>query len=354
MNERPENIRDRKKIFCCKGVWSHKPLRSSGFSAINTTNVHQTRFYIPFGGKFIKIRLSYYNDSLIPMTIDTGWAGIASGNNFNELNPKKPDGTASTWIASINATQVAGTMDTKNPTVGYSDWFTVYVYPDIDNSAWGTVYLRAKASSGGRSHGFNNQADAIAWNKNYPNMKSIASYGNITSISDDFGPNAQTDQPYRIAYPSIYTMGKKYSVAWFGDSRSDASYASGEYIHNHWRNLLSKSYPQISHQHYAFSGDSARVFLNRAITYLNSSADKPDAIIIQVSSSNDTNPYTEATIQADIDLVTIIVNLCKSQGIKLITIIGYAYQSGNTVDKVSWWKYANITPPTKHLNNQAA
>lgn len=325
-------------------IYSPKMLLSGAFTSISATNTHQNKYYIPFGGKFVRIRLKYYNDSLtVPMVVDAAWAGVACGRDYTELNPLKPDGSAATWQASTNATTIAVTTDATIPTEGYSDWFTVYVYPDVNNPTYGTLYLRAKSSSGGRSHGFIDAADAANWNAAYPNLKSDARYGSLASIGANLteGTGTNTEQLYRIAWPDIHTVEHKYTIATFGDSRSNASGDAGDPTRQHWRNIISNANPSIIWQHYAISGNSTSLFLNRCITLLNSSNEKPDAIMVQVSSSNDVNPYTEAQVLANLNLVNQIEDLCRTQGIKLIMIAGYAYYSGNTQDKVDWWTRVN-------------
>ena len=319
--------------------WNPKPLQCANYASINNSNFVQNRYYVPFGGKFIRVRLNYWNDSTtIPMVVDIGAASVASGRNFNEIDPLKADGTAQTWAISTVATTTGVTTDATVPMTGYSEWFYIYVEPDINNPAYGTIYLRAKASSGGRSHGFTSDQDGLDWNTNFPNHKSLGEYKNNATITTSF-IGATVNSRYRLAYPDIETVDAGYTVVYFGDSRLDAFFSATAYHRMHWKSKISELNPHITYQNFAIQATTTAQFLGRCLTYLNSSAYRiPDALVIEVASRNDTNRFTESVITADMALVGQIKALCEAKGIKLILVANIAE---GIIGTVGWWTISN-------------
>lgn len=327
-------------------------MRTIGAQQQNTSdnNRHRQWWRIKgIGGKWVRVRAVQRNASATGFTI----AGIAltAGRDWTEQNPTDATGTAAVWQQMATDLVIP---ESPVPGLGFATtvtpWFTVYVPPEITDPSVGVLVTSSFIATGGRASSGStvNSSTVGAGAVNSQRQATLAGGdGTLASLSASFLSAAAAS--FFVFDLEIQVVGAQ-SVWISGDSRStgsrDNSVDSRDDLYG-WAAMAVDSLnvnngKTVSLCNFGFHGTSSDVFHGRLLTALNDSGiTLPDVVLVQVMSSNDTSPWTDATVNAAFGRSMDIAEAARKRGVTPCLYTSYPGPSLDSAPKVAAWARVN-------------
>lgn len=315
---------------------------------------HQGVFRLPLGQKTFRIRARYINPvAAAAYEVQTHAVGV--GRDFNEVEPKNPAGDPITWQVAGALTVPAGpATGTHEVTTAYGPWFTCRGVPEAGDPRWTTVYIRSRNTVAGAGTGragissnvLMNLAAAVA-----PDFKIRYEYAaagttinsstfTLTS-SASLGDGIRNQQAFEF---EIDFQEDILNVAWFGDSRMAGQGSTGNGYGCNLRatEALWDAGYKIGFENHSLAGSTQATFQAFAMDRLNQTGMRlPDVAVLQIASTNDTNPYSEQTTTDNIGRLIEFIKRCKQLGVEPVLMLLYPSGAAQTVPQLAQFRRIN-------------
>jgi hypothetical protein len=301
------------------------------------TSTHQQQHQVPVGGMLCDVQMEFYNDSTTNVFTVVAHA-MAAGDTYGALNP------SGAWTVGAANLLVPVTVSAIEPTVVRTPSQRIYFPNDVVNPKWSTAFTRSSHTNG-RIFGTNATStyDTIA-----SKFKSRCDYHPIVNVNDAFPNPPSSSAIGNVGLRSSTLILRPVSafsartVAGIGDSRTrgDGS-TSNEFG---WapravESIASEFDDLVGYENWGVSGTNSTQFMERFNLLMSNSL--VDLLYFQPASSNDTNPWTEAVVDACITRLAAVKAECKRRGIAFFTSTMYPSFAADTVAKALQWQRMN-------------
>lgn len=318
------------------GIYARKPYGTLSFEPLGSS-VHQLRTYVPFGNMLVDVQLEVYNDQTAA-NVTLNKHAVAGGSDYTAQNP------SGAWAVGPENLPLNGDASYSSATPGrlITAPLRIYMPPDVVDPRWSTLYSRTQ-QTGTRGYGAN---VASNWNNVATLFRQTMDFQTLAAIDAEMTPSGSNVRfrSHSLILRPVGALTARTSVV-IGDSRSsgqgagdtDGSSFPGCFgWHARAIESISGEFGDlVGYENWGRPGTNSTAFLTVFNDVLRYRA--PDHIHYQGISSNDTNPWTEATVNTAITRLANVAAECRRRGIAFTTETMYPSVAVTNETRLAQW-----------------